>query len=61
MHVYKPANETHVYVSDGGYVCIKQIDVMYAEDQVVCLTPNQAEWLSPLLLKMAQEAASTKD
>jgi hypothetical protein len=57
MATYKPANETEVYVSDGGYVCIKQKDLMYAEDQCVCLTPHQAEWLATLLPNYAFEAS----
>jgi hypothetical protein len=44
MNVYKEANRTRVYISDTGYICIGQDNPFYG-DQLVCLTPDQADWI----------------
>jgi hypothetical protein len=38
----KPALETEVYISEGGYIAIKQPEGLAGEETVVCLTPDQA-------------------
>ena len=45
MITYKTANETGVYISDAGYLCLIQKDELRCEEQLICLTPDQVCWL----------------
>jgi hypothetical protein len=41
----KPSFETEIYVSDTGYLCIKQVDSL-GEQETILLSPDQAQKLS---------------
>lgn len=56
MATYRAARETELYISEVGYVCIKQADDFMQEDALILLSPDQAEWLAKRLPKMAAEA-----
>jgi hypothetical protein len=55
MTTYKLANETEVYVSEKGYVCLKQ-EPMHMEEQLIILSPEQAEMLLCDLAELIKEA-----
>lgn len=56
MTIYRAAHETELYISEVGYVCIKQTDHFMHEDALILLSPDQAEWLAKRLPKLAAEA-----
>ncbi len=53
----KSAYATEVYISNGGYLTIKQEDPAQQEDHHIMLTPEQAE----LVLKEMLELIKSKD
>ena len=50
--VLKSSSETEVYVSEYGYIVLKQIDGC-GEESLVTLSPEQAEAVSAFLLDNA--------
>ena len=56
MATYRASRETELYISEVGYVCIKQTDDFMEEDVLILLSPDQAEWLAKRLPKLAAEA-----
>lgn len=45
--------ETEIYISDNGYVCIKQID--FESEPIVALSPEQARLIAPEILRLAEQ------
>lgn len=50
----KASFETEVYLCEGGYLAIKQIDPLGDEPTVVCLTHEQVKLLARELQKWAK-------
>lgn len=51
----KSTDQTEVYVSEGGYICVKQVGHMGEDDSVVTLSPDQARMVAEELTRLAAE------
>ncbi len=52
----KATYETEVYISEGGYLCIKQKDFTGNEDAVVMFSPEQATLVANEMFRLAHDA-----
>ncbi|PLC40481.1 hypothetical protein C0Q88_22005 [Ralstonia pickettii] len=52
----KATYETEVYISKGGYLCIRQKDQLGNDDPVVMLSPAQAKLVADEMLRLTADA-----